>query len=93
MGEGMYSQSNLIKFEEIMLSTLNWSPCLPTSFEILSHLAELFDEIWVESSSCSWRNEEILFNLSEMFKSDDFAQKIAIFIQVAIVGKDYNNFL
>lgn len=91
MGEGMYSHDNLIKFEEILLSTLNWSPCLPTSFEILNHLSELFDEIWIESGDCTSKNEEILLNLSEMFKSDDFAAKIAIFVQVAIVGKTYSN--
>ena len=87
MWDGIYSHDNIIKFEEILLNTLNWAPCLPTSFEILNHLKELLNEISVESTNNVGRNEEILFNLSEMFKTEEFAQKVAIFIQVAIVGK------
>jgi hypothetical protein len=83
----IYSNEHLLKFEEILLAQLGWTPYLPTSYEMLNHMKNFCSEISLESQRDNERTQSILHNLSEIFKSEEFAHKVAIFVQIAILGK------
>lgn len=85
---GQYSTNQIIQFEEILLNELNWDPYRVTSWEILNHFGSFISNIEMDPSLNGGKTYQELSRLSEMFQFDEFKEKAAIFLQIALL--DYN---
>lgn len=77
-----YSLSTILQFEEILLEKLDWNPYRVTASEVLNHMKSFFDEVAAESKNM----------LSEIFKSQEFASKVSIFIQIAVLDYELSRY-
>jgi len=80
-----YTDEQILKFEEILLNTLNWSPYLPTSCEIYNHFWDFLKELSISFRDPNDKDTNIITSLKNIFGSNDFIKKVRIFNQIALL--------